>query len=280
MSSTRPAKVFAALVQFPITRSIPQNLAWIDAALERTQPGDLALFPEGAVSGYEPDAAFLDQIDLAALEAALDHLAAAAQRRQVMLWAGACVRRAGQWVNAAFGFSPGGERLVYEKINLANLERGLFHAGDRLPVFDWSAPGGVVRIGVQMCRELRYPEQWGWLARGGDDAVGPAGTVSAAGAQVLLHLNNAVGDRLIQPVWRSHLVSRAAETQRYVLSVNQAAADQKCPTLAVGPQGQVLGEILSPQFGVLRVELDLTSVSNTNLEQCRSDVVSLRRVVR
>jgi len=144
---------------------------------------------------------------------------------------------------------------------LAHHERGVFNPGDSLPVFSLTTPSGIIKIGVQLCREIRYPEQWGWLAR--------------QGAQVILHLNNAIGDDRHQPVWRSHLVSRAAETQRFVLSVNNAAAQQICPTIALAPDGCVLAEIVSAEAEVCRVELDLSLVSNWYLDQNRADVVTI-----
>lgn len=167
----------------------------------------------------------------------------------------------GHWVNAAFGFTPKNDRIVYQKINLANHERGTFLAGNELPVFQIKTKQGVVPIGIQICREIRYPEQWGWLAR--------------SGAKVILHLNNAVGDETVLPVWRSHLISRAAETQRFVVSANNAAPDQKSPTIIIAPDGHVMGEVVSEKTAFLRTELDLSLVSNWYLEQCRSDVVQI-----
>ena len=101
----------------------------------------------------------------------------------------------------------------------------------------------------------------GWLAR--------------RGAQIILHLDNAVGHAWNLPVWRSHLVSRAAETQRFVLSANNAAPEQNSPTIAIAPDGRVLGEIVSDRLEVMRVELDLSLVSNGNLDQCRTDLVTI-----
>jgi hypothetical protein len=92
----------------------------------------------------------------------------------------------------------------------------------------------------------------------------------------MLHLNNAVGDDSWQPVWKSHLVSRAAETQRFVLSANNAATRQVCPTLAVAPDGQVMGEVVSEKLEFLRLALDLTRVSNLYLDQRRTDVVAIK----
>jgi len=229
--------------------------------LDWARPGDWVIFPEGSVSGYALDLSFLDSLDPQELNAALDTLAVQAQERSIFLWVGACTPEGGKWRNQAIGFTPQGEVYCYRKINLAHHERGVFIPGDSLPVFSLSMPSGKIKIGVQLCREIRYPEQWGWLAR--------------QGAQVILHLNNAVGDARLQPVWRSHLVSRSAENQRFVLSVNNAAAEQICPTIALAPDGHVLAEIVSAEAQIRRVELDLALVTNWYMDQSRADIVTL-----
>ncbi len=254
----------AVIAQFPVSLSIPRNLELIDSVLERTNPGDLVIFPEGSISGYSADMSFLKHINQLELAAGIEHLRVAAQERQVNVWAGSCVNREDKWFNAAYGFSADGKTSVYYKINLANHERGTLSAGDRLPIFELNLPEGKVMLGVQICRELRYPEQWSWLAR--------------RGAQIFLHLNNATGDRSFQPIWKSHLVSRAAETQRFVLSANNAAAEQVSPTIAIGPDGKVLGEVVSTELEILRVKLDLSRVSNLYLDQSRMDVIAIKSI--
>lgn len=255
-------KISAIIAQFPITLSIPHNLELIDEIVAQADPGDLIIFPEGSVSGYLTDLSFLKHINSSELSAGLDHLKKGAERQKVNLWVGACVNQGGKWFNTAYGFTPEGKTHIYQKINLAYHERGVFTAGNHLPVFELITPKGNVKVGVQLCRELRFPEQWGWLAR--------------SGTQIFLHLNNAVGDHTLQSVWKSHLVSRAAETQRFVLSANNAGSKQISPTIAIAPDGQVLGEIVSPELKILRVELDLSKVSNWYLDQCRSDVVAIQ----
>lgn len=254
-------KLNAVVAQFPVSLSIQNNLNMIDSVLERTNAGDWVIFPEGSVSGYSPDMSFLQHIDHAELFAGLIHIQQVAERRKINVWVGVCMNVDGKWFNTAHGFTADGKIHIYRKINLANQERGAFLAGNNLPVIEVNTPDGNVIVGIQICRELRFPEQWGWLAR--------------CGAQVILHLNNAVGDDRFQSVWKSHLVSRAAETQRFVLSANNAAKKQGSPTIVVDPAGLVLGEIVSPNLDILRVELDLSKVSNWYLDQSRSDVVAI-----
>jgi predicted amidohydrolase len=248
--------------QFEISLSIKENLDSILELLDQTKPGDLVVFPEGSVSGYSTDMSFLDQVNQNEVNEGLDLLQREAIKREINLWVGACLKENGDWINTAVGFSPQNKRFVYQKINLANHERGTFSAGSELPLFQIKTGNRTVLLGIQICREIRYPEQWGWLAR--------------CGAKVILHLNNAVGDESILPVWRSHLVSRAAETQRFVISANNAAPDQKSPTIIVKPDGQILREVVSDQTATLRAELDLSLVSDWNLDQCRTDVIQVK----
>lgn len=254
--------VHAIIAQFPVTPSIKSNLEFIVSVLKQTNPGDLVIFPEGSVSGYATEPSFLKQINQQELITGLKYLQKVTQERQVNTWVGACVVANGKWFNAAYGFAADGSTQVYHKINLANHERGVLSAGSELPVFELNTPKGQMSIGVQTCRELRFPEQWKSLAQ--------------RGAQVILHLNNAIGDDAPQPVWKSHLVSRAAETQRFVLSANNAAPKQVSPTIVVAPDGQVIGEVVSDKLEVLRVELDLTRVSNWYLDQSRTDILKMQ----
>jgi len=252
----------AVIAQFPVSLSIQRNLEIIDSVIEQTNAGDLVIFPEGSVSGYSLDATFLKQINQHEVTAGLGHIQKEAERRNINVWVGACVNHDGKWFNAAYGFSADGKTHIYHKINLANHERGVFSAGNSLPIFELNMPEGKILIGVQICRELRFPEQWGWLAR--------------RGAQIILHLNNAIGDSSYQSLWKSHLVSRAAEIQRFVLSANNAAVEQISPTIAIGPDGRIIGEIVSPELEILRAELDLSKVSDLYLNQSRTDVVAIR----
>jgi predicted amidohydrolase/precorrin-6B methylase 2 len=254
-------KLPVLLAQFAVSLSISSNLKHISGLLAQAEPGDLVLFPEGALSGYDPNLSFLLMLDIEELVDALEQLRNQAIQRGIHLWVGSYYREQGLWFNAAFGFTPNGGAHQYRKVNLATTERGVITPGSGLPVFELETVAGVVKVGVQICREIRYPEQWGWLAR--------------QGAEVFLHLNNATDNEHQLPIWRSHLVSHAACNQRYLLSSNKAAAQQNCPTMAVSPEGRILAEIISDQSAARRLELDLSEVSNWYLDGARPDVVSI-----
>lgn len=260
------AEISVLLVQFPVSLSIVENLNALERALQHARAGDLVLCPEGCVSGYSRDLTFLHKIDCKAVESSLSELELQARRRDIHLWVGAVVKEEGAWRNAAIGFTPQGQVHTYYKVNLASHERGTFQAGCDLPLFPLEFEGGTLLAGVQICRELRYPEQWGLLAR--------------QRAQVILHLNNAISNSRYRGVWRSMLVSRAAETGRYVLSANNGAEGRQGPTVAIAPDGQLLGEIAHRGEATLRVSLNLSQVTNWYLDQCRTDVVDIQEAGR
>ena len=234
---------------------VHQKRSWMSA-----RPGDLSSSPKGACPVMLLDPLFCRILICRRFRQGIEHLAAA-QLRKIHLWVGACVRHDGAWFNNAYGFTPQGQTHTSTKDQPGQPRRGVFNVGNQLPVFELHTPNGMLPVGVQLCRELRYPEQWGWLAR--------------QGAKVILHLNNAVGTDRFQPVWRSHLVSRAAETQRYVLSANNAAQQQVSPTIAIAPSGHILGRESFRAGPVRRIELDIRQVSNWYLNQCRNDVVDI-----
>lgn len=255
-------QVGVVLGQIPVTFDVRRNVESLLGLVAEASTGDVVLAPEGALTGYPAGGAdelsLLERADQEEVRRGLDQVAAAAAAAGVSLWAGACVRASG-WINAAVGLLPDGTRRVYRKVNLAEVERGTFVAGNALPVFPLETPGGgAFRVGVQICREARFPEQWQRLASGGAD--------------VFLHPNNARGPAPDARVWRSLLVSRAVENQRFVASANAVSAAQGAPSVVVAPSGEIVVELPLGRPAVTRVELDLDLVSGHHLAQRRSDL--------
>lgn len=252
--------ITAAALQFPVTMEPALNVAVTASLVQDLPPDALVVAPEGALSGYLPKPGFVGEIDLSAVNKAIAAIARLSEQRRVHIVAGACLNDGGRWRNSALYFGPQGERARYDKINLAVSERGMFEPGNALPVFDIQVAGEPVRLGIQMCREIRYPEQWRALA--------------TRGAQVILYVNNAVGSARGDSVWRAHMVSRAAETQRFVVGANNAAVDQTCPTMIVAPDGDIAAEAAIGATGAAVASLDLARISDWVLNQARQDVVA------
>ncbi|MCQ4206904.1 carbon-nitrogen hydrolase family protein [Streptomyces longispororuber] len=250
-----------AIGQFPITWDIQHNLATISSLLADARPDEIVVLPEGALSGYGTDLAALEHLQPSALAHALDSLAELAQRRAVHLFCGTLLLEHGVWSNAALYFAPDGTRWTYRKVNLAMNERGRLVAGSELPTLPIHLAGGPITLGVQICREIRFPEQWQHLAD--------------RGAQAFIYLTHAANPSEPAGVWRSHLISRAAENQRYVLAANVADPRQHCPSMVISPRGEILAEATAGQTAVIRTTIDLTESANWYLSQRRRDLLKL-----
>ncbi|XVU22643.1 carbon-nitrogen hydrolase family protein [Actinoplanes sp. CA-054009] len=248
--------------QVPAVWNVEANLATVRDVLGETRAGEVVVFPEGLLSGYGEDLTPLSTLDPAAVTSAVAEVARLVRERQVYVFCGSLLPSGGQWHNAGLFFSrDGGPPAVYRKINLAMNERGPLRPGDALPTIEIPHPDGAVTAGVQLCREIRFPEQWQHLA--------------AAGAQLFVYLTNAVNPREPDGVWRSHLVSRAAENQRHLVSANIPGPAQHCPTMVVSPRGEVLAELPAGSPGLLRQTIDLSQSADWYLGQRRRDVVSV-----
>jgi predicted amidohydrolase len=242
-----------------------------------TRPGSLAVLPEAALSGYDDQLSGLDRLEPRVLAAGQMAVAAAARELGAHVLCGSLLPELDTWWNAAMYFGPAGERWTYRKVNLATHERGRLAPGASLPLLRLNTEGrpdtgppaaappaaepATATIGVQLCRELKYPEQWHVLAR--------------RGAGLLAYLTYAANPQIAAGVWRSHLISRAAETQRFVLAANVASPDQHCPSMVISPRGEVLAEATGGAPQALHADLDLAEVSDWVLSQQRGDVVGI-----
>ncbi|WBW95244.1 carbon-nitrogen hydrolase family protein [Oceanirhabdus sp. W0125-5] len=248
------------VAQFPITFNIDSNLKYIISILEKSEIDDLVVLPEGALSGYSDDISFLENIDTHKLEYAMKQLKNEVLNRKIHLIYGSCIFENGNWYNAGICYSYTSKDFTYKKINLATHERGYFQSGNELPVYELFIKNSIVRIGIQLCREIRFPEQWRWLA--------------LKGAKVFVYLTNAINGSDIS-VWRSHLISRAAENIRFLISSNNANKNQHCPTMLISPSGEIIEEIVSDEVTAFRRTIELDEISNWYINQCRNDVIKL-----
>lgn len=228
--------------QFPISFDIKENINSIVTILEKSEMDDLVVMPEGALSGYSDDIYFLENINLELLQQGLDRLKQEVINRKIHLIFGSCIYEQQAWHNSAICYSYNNQDFIYKKVNLATHERGVFEAGNQLPVHKLKLMNGVVNIGIQCCREIRYPEHWRWLA--------------IKGADIFVYLTNAVIGKGLS-VWRSHLISRSAENQRFLISSNNAHINQQCPTMLIGPDGEVIEEVVSDKLFCFKRTINL-----------------------
>jgi predicted amidohydrolase len=213
--------VRVVIAQMRVGREVARNRETICSLLRRTAPGDWVVFPEGALTGYfpgEPD--YLADTGRAEVEVALERLRAVVARRGCHCLLGTARFVADGWRNSAVLLSPGSEVRCYDKNVLNPLDSRRFVAGHGLPV--WEVDG--VKVGVQICWELLFPQRWAQLKRNG--------------AQVVFHLNNAVEPD--DAFWEHILLARAFENRYFVASANNAAAPQTLPSYLIAPSGETL----------------------------------------
>ncbi|MEM8757109.1 MAG: nitrilase-related carbon-nitrogen hydrolase [Planctomycetota bacterium] len=136
-----------------------------------------------------------------------------------------------------------GERLLcdYAKIHPFTFGREgeAFVGGDAVTTYDW----GGLNVCPAVCYDLRFPELFRLGLKHGAEAF----VLGANWPDARMHH------------WRALAIARAIENHAYVLAVNRTGPDPHLNyvggTIAVGPTGEVLGE-LSAEPGVLSVEVD------------------------
>ncbi len=241
------------LAPLPITPHPAKNLERMLRVIDQVQAAAAAaawiVFPEGMLSGYQPeDPAYVQALDGAQIAGHIETLRRAAADARATLVFGTAFPAHRVWYNAAVILSPARAR-IYCKVNLDVAERAHFVPGGALSVV---TVGGVA-LGVQLCRELIFPEQWKALKH--------------KGARIIFHLNHA--RKPDDARWRHVLISRALENQVYVVSVNCTPAP--LASYIVAPDGTVL---LQTRTLAAR-DLDMTRVTDYYLSQERTDLVKL-----
>lgn len=250
------------LAQVPISWDVADNVTTVRSVLEQANAQDLVVVPEGMISGYDDQLSGLSALDPRVVSDAIDVIAETAREKNVHLFCGTLLYDHEAWSNAVLYFSPEGEHHVYRKVNLATHERSQLVAGSVLPLFNLKFDEESVMASPQLCREIRFPDQWHCLAR--------------EGAQLFVYLAHAANPDESMDVWRSHLISRAAETQRFVIAANVAHPDRHSPTMVIAPSGEVIADARSSEPTSIRATIDVASVSDWYVNQQRNDLVRIR----
>jgi nitrilase len=222
-----------------------------------SQNADLVLLPEMCLSMnsdyYQ---------DLAEDSATLDWLAAQAATHSLWLVAGAVPQPApgddARVRSASLVFNPEGELVKrYDKIHLFDVDvgdaQGSYRESDTFSsgsdIVNIETPVG--NIGLTICFDLRFPEQYQALRDAGADIIlVPAAFTHTTG----------------EAHWEILLKARAIETQCYVLAANQCGwHDDKRRTwghsMIVDPWGESLG-MLHESPGVIVADVDLKELEN------------------
>lgn len=244
------------IAQLIVTQDLKTNTDKILNVINQSNKGDWVVFPEGMLSGYFPaNEEFTNKLNWTKIESSLNKIKAAVKHKSISCIVSTALFKNNRWYNSSIFIGTTSKDFVYDKVNLATLDRKFFTAGNNLDVFESDS----INFGIQMCRDDAFPEQWLTLKR--------------KSAQVIFHVNNAIKQKDL--VRKSLLVARAFENQFFVVSVNNAAEPQSLPSLAISPLGKVIFESKPQVESVTVVELDLSEVKTDYLLQKRNDLIDI-----
>jgi len=229
------------IAQLVVETELSVNFAKIKRVLAGVQSGEWVVFPEASLSGYFPDAPnYTSRLNAAEIEQAIVEIHDFVRARGCFCVLGTARHSKGKWENAAVVLSPTGPAETYAKIQLSALDARHFRPGPFVPVFHIDG----VRVGIQLCRELLFPNQWAQLRQ--------------AGVKMVIHLNNAIKPH--DAIWEHVVITRALEHAMYVCSINNAAPPQELTSYLVAPNGKLLLKAARQTEEVLTTNIDLTAV--------------------
>jgi len=168
----------------PTYRSIEDNLASI-VRLTSTSNADLCVFPELATTGYF----FRSKEEIASLAQPIDgkavqQLRSIAANTGTALITGFLEESNGKYYNSALAFDHKGNLVGhYRKTHPFYYETQIFERGDLgYPVFDIDTENGIVKCGMLICYDWRFPEPARALALQGAELIAmPSNIVTTTG---------------------------------------------------------------------------------------------------
>ena len=220
---------------------------------------DILCFPECALTGYGPaHHESPADFDPDAVEAGLAEVRVLARRLGMTIAIGAHMPLDGGWTNSVLLIRSDGRIVTrYDKAHLYGLDAEFYRAGRERAE---AATVKGVRIGLQICFDIRFPEPFRRLA--------------IEGAQIILVPSHIHGKSEMWkgPVIASHVSSRAAEDGRFVAFVNSAGSAQNAPSTIANPRGEIVLRGRRGAQQILLAELDLRQVNEDFLSVRRTDL--------
>lgn len=252
MRSPLRVAAFQMATGFDVKENARKILGAIASAAERG--AELLVVPECALSGYLPERA----LDFDALEDAERRVTARAAEAGIWLALGTTRRQEQVWYNAALLYSPEGVEVVrYDKTHCTSGDAAVFAPGGDLSV----VRAGEWTVGMQICYDMRFPENWRILRR--------------RGAELVIHIVNAsLGDAWKVPVLEGAVRSRAAENGMFVISANDARRPQMMVSAICDPDGRDLARAPQNVEIIIYAELDRAAVKSDFLNARRTDMWS------
>jgi predicted amidohydrolase len=230
-----------AAYQFATTENPEGNAERILSAMTKAskQMADVLVLPECCLSGYLPE----DDLDFRLIRRLLPRLQRRCRELRLGLVVGSAVRDKDKLYNRAYLFSKAGRKIgTYDKVALTGWgDAGFFSAGVILNTFTFER----VRVGMQICYDMRYPENWRILR--------------TQGARVVFLLVNASeGGAWKRPVLTGTAACRASENGIFVVAANDARPPQMMTSSIHDPDGRLLASAKPDTEDIIVADLDLS----------------------
>ncbi len=242
---TADLRIAAAVMAAPLGRTASNFERTAALARQASDAGaQLVCFPEMNLTGYSTRDAVREQARSLANPLVRQLEALAADNRMVILAGLAEADDRGRIFASQLVAVPGQAAAVYRKTHVAPPERGVFSAGDDLPLFTVNG----WRFGIQLCYDAHFPELSTRMALEGAEVIffphaSPRGTPQGKLAS-----------------WSRHLPARAFDNGLFVVACNQSGRNGEGlefpgVAVAIGPDGQTVAQDTSGQEGLLCVDL-------------------------
>ncbi len=209
---------------------------------------NLILFPELALTGYNPELLSEKLLDLAldASSKPIQQLAQASRDLNAYLVAGFIERKKvpGVVYNSITLCDPRSDTVrTYAKAHLFSAENLFFRAGSNLEI--WQTEFG--KIGPMICMDIGYPEAGRLLGlQGAELLIAPSAWIDADA-----------------DIWPVHLQARALDNLAFTVGVNRVGSEGHLnfigQSMLVSPRGQILTR-LGAQEDILYAQIDLGEV--------------------
>jgi predicted amidohydrolase len=243
--------VRVAVASTPLTATLEEAVPPVLRAID--EAGKLGVqilcLPEAILPGHRMQKRAVEDVSAAALEAALEKVAAAARAARVVTLVGTERPSADRRQLVQVVFDEDGSRLGEQlKTQVDPTEEHVYAPGAHRRVF--TAAG--VTFGIAICHEVfRYPE----ISR----------ALALAGAQIIFapHFVNTRDGSLptrwldaSNPYNEKALLCRALENTVYVAAANTAGPSQGCASCIIAPDGALLGSVPYGEVGIAPADID------------------------
>lgn len=230
-----------AVYQFPTSTDPEANANRILLAMENSvdRKADILVLPECALTGYFP----AKDLDYTLVKRLLAGLRRKCGEMRLGLVVGVTVRERDGLYNRAYLISKSGRNLGhYDKVALTSWgDVKVFQPGQHIEAFSFER----IKVGIQICYDMRYPENWRILR--------------SQGVRIVFLLANASkGDLWKRPVLTGTLSCRASENGIFVVAANDSSAPQMMVSSAHDPDGRLIAVAKPDTEQLMVASLDLS----------------------